>query len=165
MRRVNSFNNTLSAHSDWINAARLPRVDYLWLMISFFQIMHAPSHDCLYLASRCDKYYIFFSVVLDRVYSEFHKGLYCILACDSEEDLILFEEFRSGLLWQHKFLLSLGISAGISVWCSKQRIVTDSILNSLWKHVILLVMGLFCIYIAQALGMRDICMLFKALCH
>lgn len=39
-----------------------------------------------------------FSVVLDRDYSEFRKELYCVLAHDSEEDLILFEEFRSGLL-------------------------------------------------------------------
>jgi len=59
--------------------------------------MHAASHDCLYLASRFDKYYGF-SVVLDRDYSEFHKELHCILACASEEDIILYKEFRSGLL-------------------------------------------------------------------
>lgn len=135
-----------------------------WFLFSKL-CMHLAMIVCILLLDVINTTFFFFSVVLDRDYSEFHRGLYCILACDSEEDLILFEEFRSGLLWQHKFLLSLGISAGISVWCSKQRIVTDSILNSLWKHVILLAMGLFCIYIAQALGVRDICMLFKALCH
>lgn len=118
-----------------------------WFLL--FQVMHAPSHDCFYLASGFDKYYAF-SAVLDRDYSEFHKELHCILAHVSEEDLILFQELSSGLLWQPKFLLGLGISAGIAAWCSKRRIVTDSILNSLWKHTILLAVGLFCIYIWHA---------------